>query len=415
MKVSGWRMADRSLSFVALEKAVLTRLNGWLRMRGCVGCFLLIVVLAIGGCTSLGQKKNPKRDRLEQRANMRRDKPTETVSYDLDDPESIEPVPVLSINNERITTSDVLAPVLPDLMERSKKMPPDMYRAYLQQAVDARVRQLAREALVHQEAVKHLTDQESAYLDALVDDRIRERINVEFGGRQTRFEQMLADLDMTMEDARGLVRREIMIIRYLQMNVRPRIEEPTRGELWALYERERAEQQKPERRDMRMIEVTIDSASPEAREEAMAKIAEAKQALADGVEFATVAKKYSTGLNASLGGEWGWVTKGSVRERYEPAVEALFALEETNVASDVVETDDALFLVMATNIDSGSAPSFEDLQPRLLQRFRDEQFDMLVNKDIRELQEKALIRPQNIARFLRAVVDAAPQPSTSMP
>ncbi len=379
-------------------------------MRGCTFGILAIGLFAIGGCTSLGQKTNAKRERLEQRANMRPEKPAETVSYDFGDPESVEPVPVLMVNGERITTSEVLAPVMPDLMERSRKMPRESYMAYLQQAIDVRVRQLAREALVHQKAVEHLTDQESTFLDGVVDDRIRERINKEFGGRQTRFEKMLSDLDMTMEDARSLMRREIMIIRYLQINVRPRVVDPTRDELWELYDREREELDKPARRNMLLIEVAIDSPSPEAREAARAKIEEARRALSDGEDFSAVAKRCSTGLNASLGGEWGWVTEGSLRERYEPAVEVLFALERVDEVSDIIETDGAYFLVMAVGVDQGGAPTFESLQPQLISRFRDEQFNKLVEEDIKTLQAKAMIRPKNISRFLRAVAEAAPQP-----
>ncbi len=374
-------------------------------------CALIAITSSLVGCTSLGQKSGAKRERRERRANMRPVKQAEDVSYAEADPKSSDAVDVMTINNERITAGEVLEPIMPDLIERSKKMPPDVYSAFLGQAIEARVRQLAREALVHQEAIKSLTDQESAFLDGIVDDRIKERINKEFGGRQSRFEKMLSDLGMTMDDARSLVRREIMIIRYLQMNIRPRVADPTREELWALYERERAELEKPERRKMRLIEVAIDSPSPEAREAARDRISQARKDLLAGADFSAVAKEHSTGLNATLGGEWGWVTKGSLRERYEPAVEAMFALDQTNVVSEPIETDQAMFLVMAAEIDPGGGPTFESLQPKLLNRYRDEQFEKLVDAEIRSLQSQAMIRPKDITRFLRAVAATAPQPS----
>jgi hypothetical protein len=300
------------------------------------------------------------------------------------------------------------------------------YERYLSEIVQRRVRTVARDLLLYQEASKNLTEAEREAIGGFADQRIRDHINEEFGGRQTRFERDLADEGLSLEQAREDEIRQLIIARWIRTTIAPKVADPTRDQLWNVYESQRETLVRPPRREMRLIETSILAELPpgveaptaeqlaQARESAREKAEDARQAILDGADFADVARRRSTGLHARDGGLWGWVTRGSVRERWEPAVEALFRLPETDTPSEVIETPHAFYIVEAARIDSGSAPDFESIQPKLVESFRNAQFNLLVDEWVMKLQERADIRPRNVNRFLLGVLQAAPKPLSAV-
>jgi len=338
------------------------------------------------------------------------------------DDSSSGPVDEMSVNGDTITVADILDPIRDDLEQHAKSMPPARYRNYLVEAIQYRVQLLARDRLIYQEASKDLSDAESEGLGKFVEQRIRDQINTEFAGRRIKYEQSLAAHGITPEKNRELVRRELVINRWLQLKIRPKIADPTRVQLWHIYESQRDSLAKPERRKMQLIEISVAAQLPrgqrspsalqlaDAQDKARRIVSEAYDALVAGADFGEVARQYSNGLRAASGGSWGWVTRGSVRERLEPAVEMLYSLESVGSLGDIVETPDAFFIVRVAQIDPGETPDFESMQPRLVEHFRNMQYNKLVEEFITKLRSKSRVRPTDITRFLRSVAAAAPQP-----
>jgi parvulin-like peptidyl-prolyl isomerase len=149
----------------------------------------------------------------------------------------------------------------------------------------------------------------------------------------------------------------------------------------------------------------------EARIAARARIEAAELELRDGVGFADVARKYSDGLAAQEGGSWGWVTPGSVRKRFEPAVEKLYELDEGAV-SDILEVDDGFFLVRCDEIDPGVEPDFQSVQPQLREQLIRIRYNRLIAERVNELRAVARIEPEDLGPFHDAVVAAAPSPES---
>lgn len=374
-----------------------------------------------GGAGGIFGHRNERPDRVVKGATLATAADSQAPA--LDRPESDEPVSLLTINGESVTVEEVLKPIRDELDQRARTMTPGQYRSYLTEAIQYRVRLMARDRLVYQEAAKNLTDQEEEAVGRFVDQQVRERVNSEFAGRQTRYQKALAGQGLSMDDDRQRIRRELIIARWLRATVSPKIADPTRDELWTIFQNQKASMTKPERRKMQLIEISVlgqlppDVSAPSAAQLENARTAAGGQAgrvrteIDNGADFAEVAKQHSTGPQARNGGNWGWVTRGSVRRRWEPAVEALFGLAKCGVSSQVIETPDAFFIVQAASIDPGHEPDFESLQPELVEHFRNAQFNELVNERVERLQAAAHIRPRNISRFLRAVVQAAPQPT----
>jgi parvulin-like peptidyl-prolyl isomerase len=150
-------------------------------------------------------------------------------------------------------------------------------------------------------------------------------------------------------------------------------------------------------------------ADPLSLEEARAEMSTAIEALQRGEAFEDVAIEHSRGINASAGGDWGFLASDGVRARWLPAIETLFALDEGEV-SGVVETSGTLFLVKCAEIERKDILGFEEIQPDLIERYRRRQSDLLTRELIAELFDEAVVRPANPGRFLRALVEAAPKP-----
>jgi parvulin-like peptidyl-prolyl isomerase len=380
----------------------------------------LLVIVAGAGCPSAKKGGDPKQKSLHARPSDPWKNDPAAVRPTA--PDDISPVLVMFVNGETVTAEEVLRPVRKELEERAAVMPLEPYQRYLVDAVGARVRAEARERLLYQAASKDITEREWEQFDRFVDTRIREIVNEQHQGRQTRYEKSLADRGITLEQDRQRLRRELVIQRYLYQTVGRRVTNPTRRELWQYYQDHLDEMTRPARREMFLIEVPKDAPleavtaanGQQVQLDAKTAITLARSELIAGIEFAEVAKKYSAGLHAAEGGPWGMVARDSVRERWQPAVDALFTLEFGQV-SDTIETDEAYFIVRCGKIDSGEPPDFEAIQPQLVDRYREALFNRLVEELVADLHARAVIQPANLGRFLRGVVESAPMPSPLPP
>ncbi len=372
----------------------------------------LLLTLTLAGCASSQLARNVENaDRARAESAKRRSAATDTSTTAAQIPRDTDggPVSVLTVNGHDVTVDEILAPLRSDLQERVERMPPAEYRDHVVKAVNAQVGSTIRDSLLYQEAAKDITEEEDLFIDGLVDQEIRKLVNAQFAGRQTRFERELADNGSSLGEQRDQVRRRLLIMRWLQQTVYSKITDPTRDELMRIFAGQRDSFTTPPRRDMLIIEIAIEKNSREtARQSADAARAE----LLAGSDFGAVAGKHSTGWHKEKGGHWGWVTRGSVRERLEPAVDALFALSEAGVPSDIIETPLAFFVVQAAAIDYGKEADFTELQPQLVAKYRDMQFSKMVDGSVRKLQENAHYRPLDPNRFVHACLLAAPVPSS---
>jgi parvulin-like peptidyl-prolyl isomerase len=89
-------------------------------------------------------------------------------------------------------------------------------------------------------------------------------------------------------------------------------------------------------------EGAVRSRATRSREEARARIEEARAALAAGTPFAEAARTWSDGVEAERGGDLGRIAPGQMIPAFE---EAAFALRPGEV-SDVVETPYGFHLVL---------------------------------------------------------------------
>jgi parvulin-like peptidyl-prolyl isomerase len=320
------------------------------------------------------------------------------------------PVDVLYINEDAITVEEVVGPVRDELLAKAGTMPPQAYHEMVVRTLRDRIRSMARDLLLYQVASRRLNEQESEFLERFTDQRIRDVVQREYNGRQARWEKAMAERGLSPEQARERIRRELTIIRHLQQTIGPRVEEPTRRELLRYFEEHKAEMTAPERREMYLIEVPKEDDPEQAR----ATIGRALAELKDGADFESVVGRYSKGIHADDCGHWGMINPASVRGRWSEPAKVLTTLSPGQ-NSDIIETEESFFIVRLGHLEPAQEPNFAEVQVQLKKAYHDQQFNVLVEELVTQLQDQAIIRPTNLNLFLEGAVNALNAGATSIP
>jgi hypothetical protein len=325
----------------------------------------------------------------------------------------------LIVNAEVVEASALWDGLYDELAVQAKMLDPAEYRAFIEQRAAQLIADKIPEMLLHGQASSRLTESMNAGVDKYVDSEIRRIVSTQYDGVQRKCEKDLESKGSSLENLRRRLRREIVITSYLDAEIKPKVAEPTRAELAAAYEASADSFRRPERRQMSLIDMRVHNQLPEqpgspspraleaARAAARSRAEAAQSQLKAGASFAEVARQYSDGLHADEGGSWGWVTRGSVRDRFEPAVAALYRLGAGEV-SDLIETEDAFFLVRCDAVDEGYEPDFQTLQPELAERLFSAAYNRQIMEALNELRKHARIEPADLDRFHAALVAAAP-------
>lgn len=325
---------------------------------------------------------------------------------------------VLRVGSESITAAELVPLVRAEIARSTGVSGIQPPIGVVAQAAGNVLRDRVGEMLLYQEAAAGVTKQAEKGLSAYVDARIREVVSLEHGGVQRRYERYLAENGSSIDEERERIRRRLIIDAHLEEEIRPGVEEPTRSQLVAEFERRRERAAAaPEKRRMSLIELRVDRFLPEgasmptaaeraaAREECKSVAMQALSSVRSGRAFAEVAREVSHGLRASTGGAWPSIGKEDVRERFQPAVDALFSMEVGEV-SEPIETDEGFFLVRCEEIDGPADESFVEAQPDLREGLMQARFMELVTESVEELRRKRNVTDFDLEVFHRDLVRA---------
>lgn len=328
-------------------------------------------------------------------------KPVQPVAVQ---PETDGTIDRIMINGQPITIADVLDPLRDELDKRSKQNSPQVFQKFVVDAVGNTLRDRVTDALLYSEASRRMAKEEREALQGVIDTELRKRITQQFGGIQRNLENKLADQGRTLDDYRKDLEKEIMIYRYLELTLKPKVPQPTRPELKELFDELLSQWNETGRREMSLIDVQVAAQLPRrvrkptdeqraaAKAAARRKIEVAASALRAGKSFGEVAKEYSNGVYAAVGGAWGEVMREGLADRYQPVVAELFTMAEGEV-SDIIETGDAFFIVRCDKLVISEKPTFVKMQQRLKDRLFAQRYNNIVNEHIQELRDTARIEP----------------------
>lgn len=112
----------------------------------------------------------------------------------------------------------------------------------------------------------------------------------------------------------------------------------------------------------RVSHILLQPREGESKEDLQARVADVQSKIAEGAEFAELAREYSDDIGSSgAGGDLGFSRGDAFPEAMEAAIKVL----SVNGVSPPVETDAGIHLILLTERREGKPPGFEEMRPEL--------------------------------------------------
>jgi len=190
------------------------------------------------------------------------------------------------------------------------------------------------------------------------------------------FEKTLVAEGLNINDVKRKINEQLLMRKVVEQEVREKIYvSPT--EVTAFYEGHKDEIKEPEAAEVDSIFIPVHDSDANARKMADAALLELK----NGVDFATVAKKYSD--SPSL----GKVTKGELKKEIE---EVIFSLKKDEVSS-VVQTTRGYYVFKLINLIPAKQLEIQDAQDQIQRMLFADKFEKKFTQWMEELKNKAYI------------------------
>ncbi len=330
---------------------------------------------------------------------------------------------VLEVDDETISVSDILEPIIAHLERDAQELPRSAYYERAAEVVRMQIVEAVAQHLLWRKAERHISEENEPQIEKAVDRMEKDRINREFAGRETAYEKHLAKHGESRTKIRERLRRAVLIDAYLRDRLLQLVPTPRRPELMAYYQAHRQEFVSPARREMFLIDVPIaaflDFTKPvlpaherDAKEKARRTIEQAAAKLAGGASFEEVARNHSQGLHSEEGGAWGFITRPSdggsaLQGRWAAPSRVLFELASGEV-SDIIEDSKSYFMVKCGQVEDGKVLSFQDAQPRMVDALKQQRFLRLRADFLQSELDRSTIG--SLDAFMGKVLDAIPPP-----
>ncbi|MFN0195979.1 MAG: peptidylprolyl isomerase, partial [Planctomycetaceae bacterium] len=297
---------------------------------------------------------------------------------------------VATVNGIPVFASDILEPHLPRLKtfegqysaEDIAKLRQEIIRRELPRHVERAMLISALKEMLKPDQAKSF----EAYLDQEFENQLK-RIRQEVGAESKQeLERILAEQGTSTENLKTSFRNQQMAQQFLAMKSQIK-KEIGRAQLLEYYNAHREDYANPSRVKWKVIIIPFAKAG--GRAEALSRIQQASEDLAAGIPFEEVARKYSSGVTAAKGGDWGdWTTVGSLTD--EKLEATLFEIP-IGAVSEPYESESDYRLVKVVERQQAGYRPFEDLQDEIEKQLNQQQAQELQAKVVEELREHAHI------------------------
>jgi peptidyl-prolyl cis-trans isomerase D len=176
------------------------------------------------------------------------------------------------------------------------------------------------------------------------------------------------------------------------------------------YEKEKARFVTSEQREAAHILVKVEgSGSPDDQRAALAKAQAIEKQIRDGGDFAEIAKQNSADLGSrNLGGELGWIERGTTDEAFESA---LFGLAAKGDVSAPVLGGEGYHIIQLRDLRPGKTRTFEEVRPELAKEYTDGERERAWSEKAGRLTDLAYEDPSSLetaAKELGVAVKTTP-------
>jgi len=258
----------------------------------------------------------------------------------------------------------------------------------LKEADLAAVKNRILENLIDAELLYQQSQKEGIKIDEKVIDQRIERMKMRFKDEKG-FEKALERMHVSEKEFRSEIRRSLSISQLL-FKVRQNIK-VTDKEGKKYYNDNLDLFKEPEKVKISQIWIKLKPNTGDSKKIlARKKIEAAQKKLAKGEDFGSVAKAYSEGPNAQLGGAWGYFKRGQMGKEIE---DAAFALKVGEV-SKIIETPLGYHLIKVTGKIPARTIPYKEAEPMVEKQLKRIKGKTEVQNYIENLKKSA-----NIKRF----------------
>jgi len=250
---------------------------------------------------------------------------------------------------------------------------------------------------LRKKALSHLIGNELLYQDSLslgIKDAVDRKVEAlladfekEFGSREN-FHKQLAQDGMTLERLRRDLKRNLLLQAEVERRIVPKIE-LTEEEVQAFYQANIDRMKHDELVGARHILIrTPENATEEQKKTALEEISSLRRELAEGKDFAGLAREHSDCPSRERGGDLGYFARGMMVPEFEKAA---FSLKEGEL-SEVIETAYGYHLILVYGRKPAGLFSFEEVRGEMERELKDKRIGEAVNAHIQKLRKTAKIR-----------------------
>ncbi|NQU41002.1 MAG: peptidyl-prolyl cis-trans isomerase [Lentisphaerae bacterium] len=264
------------------------------------------------------------------------------------------------VNKHVITLSDVLVLIEPVRQQLGATYTGAALQERLRTAFDSTLATLIDRFLVLDAYEK----QGGRLPDWAIEQRVEEMIKELFNGDRAALMQALSKEQMTYDEWRDTIKRQMVVQSMRQANVDQYVKIAP-GRVRAYYDGHADEFQLPAHMHVRMLVVTAEKVPDHEQRKRQAE--ELVQRGRDGADFAALATQFSGGSHAAEGGDWGWIDPThELRSELARVAEAT----ETGQVSDPVKIADALYIIKVEGRREADVAPFDDVYSQIERALR---------------------------------------------
>lgn len=281
------------------------------------------------------------------------------------------------VNQQVITVGEVMSALQPIEQQLRTRYTGRELGERLEEAYERILNALIENALILEE----FKQKEGQIPAQLVDEHIQGIVAENFDGDRGAFLSQLSAEGISMEEWRQDVRDRLAVMLLRREEVTPHVVISPR-QVRQAYERRIEEFTDAGGTRVRMIMISRDDPEPGSDPVQLAK--GVREDAAAGADFEELARAYSQDSRAERGGDWGWIDPEMLRPELAQAAKAL----EPGEVSEVIETEEALYIVHVEDRRPASVTPFSEVYDQLAQALRQAEEQRIYSAWIDRLKER---------------------------
>lgn len=293
------------------------------------------------------------------------------------------------VNAHSITIGDVMLQVQPLQRQLVAKYKGEDLRRETRKLFQKALDNLIENKLI----IDAYKEQKGQIPEWVVDNRISEILHEMFNDDRTAMLRALAKDNLTYNQWKANVRNQIIVSSMRQTKVQERIK-ISAADVKKYYDSHIDEYKDSSAVWLEVIVFKI-SVTDDIKV-TMQKALDLQQKLKSGGDFAVAAKEFSQGYGKEKGGDWGWIEIADLREELQIAQSKL----KIDEISEVVETEDSLYILKVAERNSGLERSFVEVREKIEEKLRNKEGRRIHKEWIASLKKKAQVEIVDIDPFV---------------